>query len=473
MFRDDYRNELDKLSLNDEFKQQTIELMKEKSQMSSAASADKTLRFNKKIRQRAAAASAAVIFVIACAGGFMAVQPKSISPDNAYPEETNDGVDALTLGKYAISTEDCFQTVYTVKDALPLSPASVSGTPLKEQSRITYTVGFPTGMGYEGYSCYNASELDRNPAYSVEDEFETLPIYEFVPLSPQTAVENIEMILHSINIGLPKTKVMWTKPVYNENGEFYTIENTVTYDINSQDSGFTLSYIDGNISNSLGENGEFSLWASNGNMRISFDGNLSGTDNTEDILNGFTEKYSGLINFENAATYFRHDYTYSGEKNERLYIYKESDDYGENIFNACVNNIRVTQCKELDTDTVPTKTYFWVSLPYYKKAARLPAISYREALGLLYEGNFYSSYTDTITDDTQVAYIDMAYLLPWYNNETSCREGYSVPFYKFYIQNQDMTHQTDDGIMNEYYVCYVCAVHPDYIELKEDYYGMN
>lgn len=478
MFRDDYKKELDKLTLSDEFRNQTVQLMEQQAEAGKTASLPgNAVRFRPRFLKKTAAAAVIMLLSSSVATGvyFTGRLPASTT-DCAAPETENEAVKSEEFDSVAQTSPaadfEKIPVIYTINDAEFVSSAPGMQAESKERA-ITYNTANAGGMGYEAYNCYNPVDLEHNPAYTVGDEFETLPVYKFTPVSPDDALQHAEDILESIGIDLPDVKITWSKPIYWEDGQHCTNEDAVTADTTPPGAEYNMNYIDGEITNTAGDSGEFSLWATNGKMRISFDSNLSDIDKTARIIDAAKRKYSGLFDYENCEIYSWHDRTYKGEMNRYIYAYRTSDDYGENLFNATLNNTSISQVKHYEEDILPTNTFFWVSLPYYTRAADLPAITYRQALGYLFSGQFYSSYTNTIDPDAQIVHIEMAYLPPEYNMEIPGYEGYSVPFYKFYVQTPDVERTTLGGIMKEYHVYYVCAIHPSYIQLDEDYYRFN
>ena len=115
------------------------------------------------------------------------------------------------------------------------------------------------------------------------------------------------------------------------------------------------------------------------------------------------------------------------------------------------------------------QSIIWLPLPYYQKAESLPAITYQQALGLLFNGQFYSSKTDTIPQDAVISHTELVYYPPEYKMTIPGYEGYSLPFYKFYIEDPEQQRETLGGILKEYYVCYVCALDPACVDLTGDY----
>ena len=167
-------------------------------------------------------------------------------------------------------------------------------------------------------------------------------------------------------------------------------------------------------------------------------------------------------------------YNIYGELTYDLYAYEKSDDYGENLFNSTLNNISFSQYKHYEADTQPTSSSFHFTLPAYNKVDNLPAIDYKQALGLLYSGQFYSSYSDKIADDATVANIEIVYRSPDYDMATKIKSGYALPFYKFYVQlDESYNRKTPNGTLYTYAAYYVCAIHPDYVELDESYFHFN
>ena len=467
MFRDDYREELNRLVLSDEFKNETIRLMKEKAENAPAASRPKSITFPRKITAAVAAAAVAVITISAAGMYAMGnMQASSAETADAAAFSSNNTESLKEEGIDACEQKQ----VYTIADAQPLAKSAPDEKAMYDAGPVTYNMSYG-GMGYEGYTVYDVNSLDI-PVYSVGEEPESLPVYVFSPLSPQRSVESAEKILNSVDIEMPQAKYIWTRSVYRQDGQLYTTETAVTYDLSAPGDDYVLYSISGNILNSGGVEGKFNIFSTEGRMRISFEENLSVSDDVSDILRQAHENYSGLFDSTDEIVYSWYDYTFSGEINNHIYSYQASDDYGENLFNATVNNTGISQVYSSE-NAADNAVYFDIALPCYTKTSDLPAITYSEALGLLYEGNYYSSYTAEISESTEVDHIEMVYLTPEYNAEIPGYTGCSLPFYKFYIKVPGSEKETAYGITKEYYTCYVCAINPEYVQLDEKYYKFN
>ena len=92
----------------------------------------------------------------------------------------------------------------------------------------------------------------------------------------------------------------------------------------------------------------------------------------------------------------------------------------------------------------------------------------------IWRGNYFTSSPKQITEDTVINHIELVYLEPPYDIPTLSRKGYSIPFYRFFVDlGEEYQRQTDKGIMKTYGAYYVCAVHPEYVQLDDSYYRFN
>jgi len=474
MFRDDYHKELDNITADDNFKAETIQLMLQK-QQNAPQHTDNSIKFTQKYKKQLKTAACMAIMSLSLIA-FSAVKSNFLIGadsaanetagvdmyDSAAVEQDNDSVNnryvpAGTDKKYWLTIDDC--------RPLASPTQKLERTDMKT---VTYSF-FNQGMGYEAHMVYGPSQLEFNPEYNLEDEFDTLPVYRFTPLTAQQAMEETEKVISAMNSTVSDISYTWSRPVYYEDGQLMTNEHIVTYTADSPGKEFSLNYIDVNITTESGATGTVSLWTGRGNLRIIVDEAVSLSDKPAEIYAGAEEKYPELFSMENKSYRTWFDYSYFAEKNYNQFVYQKTDDYGQNIFNATLNNISIFVGNESEEKPVPDETIMWVSMPYYTREADLPAINYRQALTLLYSGQFYSSKTDTISEDDVVQHTELVYMTPEYNMEIPGYEGYSLPFYKFYIQSPDVERETLGGILKEYYVCYVCAINPALVDINGDY----
>ena len=74
--------------------------------------------------------------------------------------------------------------------------------------------------------------------------------------------------------------------------------------------------------------------------------------------------------------------------------------------------------------------------------------------------------------------IEMVYKEPPINYTLDIKKGVAVPFYKIYVKLSDLPErnpeiETNNGLLYSYGAYYVCAIHPDYITLTDDYIQFN
>ena len=310
MFKDDYRKELDNISASEKFKQDTISLMNEK-QAGLQQNRTKTIKFRPKHYGRIAASIAVLVLAL---GAYAYSQSDfAIGPDNAGTEK-------------AVADQSANQEIYdsihpgydkkywlTIDDRKPLEKAA---TPRVQNDicRISMNM-FNHGMGYEAHMVYGPSELEFNPEYELGDEFDTLPVYKFVPLTPDEAFDEVNSVITALNAEASDIKFTWSKPIYREDGTHFSSEEIKTETAVSPGEQFTLNYIDGNFVTDSDITGNFSLWATRGQIRLNIDEPVSETKKPADVFAGVMEKYPLLFDNENIQFFSWYDYMFSAIKN--------------------------------------------------------------------------------------------------------------------------------------------------------------
>lgn len=136
-----------------------------------------------------------------------------------------------------------------------------------------------------------------------------------------------------------------------------------------------------------------------------------------------------------------------------------------------VNNTRVYYSPREESLEECDQFILWTKNDCYTRGEELPAINWQQALGLLYEGDYYSSVPYDITDETVVSRIELVYKPAPYNSMTLTSSRLSVPFYKFYVNIEEM--DIKENGLKDYGIYYVCAIDPAYIRITENYAQFN
>lgn len=467
MFENDYKKELESISASENFKNNTLSLMYAKQEEPA-----KTIKFSKR-RYAALAASVAVVFMV-LAVHFMGKSDYFITADNAVTEQHSQtdqqkdvGTDALPYGTQQMP----MMRVFGIGDAQEIKPV---GSEDRLKTKVYFDGRSNGGMGFEGYMLYHSYQLEQNKTYSINDEFDTLPVYRCISLTEDEIDRFIKEKINLLGLGYDRLKYVWSKPVYDENGNLFTEKNITTETAICPEEGYSLFSVNGNLSDDNGKTAELWRWPASGSVGIIIDDLFTQSENIYDVADAAFEKYSTVLDKSTMDVHTWLHYNIYGEQTYDIYAYEKTDDYGENLFNSNLNNIYFSQYSYYEADTELTNCYFNFSLPAYSKVDDLPAIDYRQALAMFYDGNFYTTYSDEINEDTVVSHIELVYRSPEYDMATKTKKGYALPFYKFYVQlDESYDSETADGTLHTYAAYYVCAIHPEYVALDESYFHFN
>lgn len=462
MFKDDYRKEIENISASEKFKNDTVSLMYKKQNQPA-----KTIKFTKK--KYAMIAVSIAFMLIVSSVYFIGKSDYFITADEiseySQPFESKESdADCLPVAEKHMAN----MRVYTISDTSPLNAANG-----KVKTKLYFDGKSNGSMGFEGYLFYSPSQLEQNKTYSTSDKFDSLPVYQCITLSDNEKVKYIDQYIQQLGLEYTELTYNWCKPVYKD-GHHYTDETIDTAVAQSPGDEYTLFSVHGELFDKNDITGELWRWTASGTIGIMIDDVFTESEDIQDVANAALKKYPSVLNSDSMDIRSWYDYNFYGDMTYDLYAYEKSEDYGENLFNSSLNNITFSQYKHYEDDIRPTMCSFHFALPAYSKVADLPAIDYKQALGLLFDGNFYTSSPQGISENTVVSHIELVYRSPEYDMATKVKKGYALPFYKLYVKlGKNFDIHTENGTLNTYGAYYVCAIHPDYLELDESYFHYN
>ena len=213
MFKEDYRNEMDSLAVDEAFRRQTIQLMKEKAAKSenTAKPARNTVYFRKKKSMRTAA-SVAVMMISFVRAYFIqdyftgadssamdtasqqpnqeAVTVKAETPDSEY--------DALPM---PVNKE--ITRIYTIGDSKAVYSAG------SKKNAVVFNTETSGSYGFEGYLLYDISQLATNNPFDENAVFDVLPVYEFSSMTNEDIKEEFDRLLQ--NTGMTEDDINYTE----------------------------------------------------------------------------------------------------------------------------------------------------------------------------------------------------------------------------------------------------------------------
>ncbi len=470
---ENYKKELDSVKLSADFKSQTVALMLEKSQEITAAPRKNAIKFPVKYIKNIAAAC--FIFVVILYGGrfinykFGPVSADNMSAETALPNSDGHRRNPSRAHREKNSNKndifdgiesDTEYVIYNTDDT-----RAVEKSDNNKNKKINLTIDTSGGMGFEAYIMKNPGQLEQNPNYTVGDEFDSLPVYKSTVPDARALTKDISDILEKMECSYGPFVYKWYYPVYDREGHHMTNDSLTTDSPVPPGDEYFIYDIKTEITDKYGNKGTANSSAGRGFLRINLDGYVSDSDKTEDIFKAVSQRYPGLVT-KNTSLISTYDYNIYGEINYNTYMYEGYGDYGVNIYNSTLARTNISQYEGSDGKHTLISFY----LPsYWQKEDSLPAIDYSEALGLLYDGVYYSSCFDEITEDTEVSHIELVYNQGYYNMPFARYECYTLPFYKFYVDITDTSgFNYEDDSLRTYAAYYVCAIHPDYIDIGPD-----
>ena len=480
MFKDSYRKEIDNISASEKFKKDTISLMNQKqAELQQNNTNNNTIKFPSKKYGRIAASVAIItlsllafpLFASEFSLGFDSAEggrnPDANMEqyvDNESATKNKDGeYDNLPANAVANKAE---MRVYTINDAV-----AVETSDKKADNKIIFSTKDNGGYGYEAYLYYDTDNLITNNPYNTDMVFDKLSVYEYHYLTYQQMHDELDRVIEYFGItrdDLLDIKCHWIQvpDVYNN--------TTTTYSFDSPESGGVLNSID--------------VRFDYGTVSIDRGGIVDITVNTvvpeyavnQQYTDYVLEKFGSLIG-ENTAVYSWFDRTYYGDINFHNSFYADSDDFSDKLFNSTVMDYAIFHLEDVVYETrQPGEgiSICYICTDSYSDLSALPAISCYQALWMLYNGNYDTSVPQEITMNSVVNKIEMVYKEPPINYPYGSKEGVAVPFYKIYVKLSDLPErnpliEANNGLLYSYGAYYVCAIHPDYITLTDDYIQFN
>ena len=444
MFKEKYINELDSFALSKDFKAETIALLQQKQQKYVCPN---TVVPSKRSVFRPVFKKTAIAF--ACA----ALVLLSVQTIRFYRGTS------MSAGSEMQS--------FTINDVQSLDDGTKAGTSPCFFIKADYDSG--SGFGYEGILLKDISQYDNGNPFSIHDSFDSLPVYRFNPPDIEQAEKETHQLLNALvaDSSTAKTKITLTEIVYQD-GHVSTHRDTV---VSAEE--FTRiklkEPIVPHIYETVFDGGSIQMWLPRGETRITADVDAlpGGTQPAEYIA----QNYSAALGYDNGIVCTDTDYNIYGEENPTYYIYNHSEDYAQNLFNYSVNNARVYYSPREESLEEYDQFILWAKSDCYTRGEELPAINWQQALGLLYEGDYYSSVPYDITEETVVSRIELVYKPAPYNSMTLTSSSLSVPFYKFYVNIEEM--DIKEKGLEDYGIYYVCAIDPAYIEITDNYAQFN
>lgn len=287
-----------------------------------------------------------------------------------------------------------------------------------------------SGQGFEGYLCYNISELENGNPWSDNMEIKTLPVYK-------------NDAYDSSGAGIPKGYEEGTMQKHlEETADLLGLEILSTE--SSRDGLFVT---------------ELKAETDQGDLVIHANGVITyfPTD-VEWEISELVERYREFLDFQNPEVVKLREYTIYGEQNLDCKIYDAVGAEVEEILNYNFNYAQFapTQDGKLFLIRKQDKRSLADELGDY------PIISVKEATKLLVNGTYQTSVPYVFPGKEHIGKVELIY-------RTGSSEEYLLPYYRFYAE---LTNEELANGLKTYGAYYVPAVDEAYIKNMPTYGGI-
>ncbi len=320
------------------------------------------------------------------------------------------------------------------------------------------------GMGFEGYMCYDISDLITGNPWDESMKIAYLPVYKNgaydssgagVPkgLSEAEMMKRLEFVVSALGLEVISTEVI-TGEFIEDDEETLRDENLAEIHAETN-NGKIYIQADGNIVYFLPDEGLVLP------DQLNFTHSSTTDAEAKKVLFYLTSEYSDLLNFENPAEAFWEDYNIYGEFNRRYKVYDAAGDDSEDILNYNFHCVRFSPNEMGNLEFITIND----GLLLAEKLGEYPIITAKEATKRLISGNYQTSVPVEFSGKKFIKKVELVY-------RTGSLEEVLLPYYRFYVQLPDaMNASKENGDLKTYGAYYVPAVVDEYVANMPTYDG--
>ena len=312
-------------------------------------------------------------------------------------------------------------------------------------------------MGFEGLMAYDISELDTPNPWNPDLKISSLPVYRnlaytdirmAVYLSEEQMHEIAKNTASALNVDVNDTKVTYVKDFVQGGVSDEILNSACSVDAKCSDNTAITVYGDGQIR----INFEKQTLPSDYN----FSYNSTSKEDAQKVLEYLSDKYDGLLHYNNAMCYSVADRTFSGDESRSYFVYDNSDDPVKSILNYNLsfttfapNDNGELMCIRLNNPLCASEYL-----------GDYPMITENEATEALMNGKYFSSVPNDYIRNGSIVKENIAKTELVYRNN---REKYYQPYYKYYVElDPEALNMADD--LKNYGIFYVPAIESEYLE---------
>lgn len=299
-------------------------------------------------------------------------------------------------------------------------------------------------MGFEGYLCYDISDLTNGNPWSEDMELTTLPVYRNSAFDPSGAGVPTGLSEAEMQELLDNTASAFGLTVLSEE---VIVEEHPTRIQAVTDQG-TLS---------VQANGSIGYILPEGSLELPADPVLLRTNAA--VISLLSDTYGAALGFEEPTGFSTWSYSFSGEFTRRYHMYDAAGDALADLLNYNFHSVTFFPGEQGYLSGIQINN----GLLLAEKLGDYPVISVKEATKLLKNGHYQTSVPTPFPGVAQIVMVELIY-------RTGSLEEVLLPYYRFYVQLPDEVSGSENGLKT-YGAYYVPAIAADYITNMPSYDG--
>lgn len=349
-------------------------------------------------------------------------------------------------------------TEYTVPTPLTTNP------PIALHPDAITIPSLQVNAGFEGYMCYDISELENGNPWSEDMNITSMPVYKNLAydstragipkgLSEDELTKLLELLVKNLDLEILETEIIRDGYVIKD-GEW--VPNDAPTQISATtDNGEITVYADATITYRLPDNG-LSLPA-----EYHFTNSDSTDEEAEKVLPYLMVSYGNLMEADNLIGESFGDYNIFGEFNRSYIAYDASGDDISDILNYHFRRISFYPTDEGNLYLIRINN----GLSVAEKIKDYPIITVEEATKRLSAGNYQTSVPSAFPGESSISKVELVY-------RTGRLEEVLLPYYRFYVLLTDSVSETATKLgLKTYGAYYVPALPDEYITNMPIYDG--
>lgn len=373
--------------------------------------------------------------------------------------ESPDTPDPFDTGTQGLYPADNSKQPSATPPSLVETPPAVSLSP----DAITIPA-LQVNAGFEGYMCYDISELANGNPWSEDMDITSLPVYKNLTYDATGAgvprgMNEAEMmtllnsVMASLNLTMTEAEVI--KDAYVEKDGEWVLDDTPTRIKTKTNTGEITVDADGSIEYCLSGDG----------LALPAVYNFTHSNSTEteatEVLHYFMEEYKTVLNWEEPAANIYGDYNIFGEFYRNYCIYDASGNDVADIlnYNFCQIQFYPNELGNLTMIRMQNR------LENAEKIKDYPIITLKDATERLCKGNYQTSVPLAFPGEESIDKVELVY-------RTGRLEELYLPYYRFYVLlPKSFNSNASDSGLKTYGIYYVPALPDEYIVNMPTYDG--